>query len=81
MKMLADNVGLDLYKVVYDSTSFQFWGSEQYERGIPLKDKRSYLISIDNSIFSKNDILSYERRAKELNKHEQGDQAIFYLRK
>jgi 2-polyprenyl-3-methyl-5-hydroxy-6-metoxy-1,4-benzoquinol methylase len=81
MKILAGQAGLDLYKVVYDSTSFQFWGSEQYIKGIPLKDKRSYSVCAENSIFSKEEISAFEKRAGELNETKQGDQAIFYLRK
>jgi SAM-dependent methyltransferase len=79
--ILADNAGLDLFKIIYDSTSFQFWGSEQYKKDIPLLDKRSYLVNRQNSIFLKEEIFAFAKRAKELNETKQGDQAIFYLRK
>lgn len=81
MQILADNTGLELYKVVYDSTSFQFYGSEQYVKDIPLRDKRSYWVDPKNSIFSKEDILDFARCAEQLNINKQGDQAIFYLKK
>jgi len=81
MKILADHVGLDLWKVIYDSTSFQFWGSEQYAKDIPLQDRRSYSVNPKTSIFTKDEISTFIKRAKELNETKQGDQAVFYLRK
>jgi 2-polyprenyl-3-methyl-5-hydroxy-6-metoxy-1,4-benzoquinol methylase len=81
MKILADKTKFDMHTVIYDSTSFQFWGSEQYKNDIPLCDKRSYLLNPHNSIFSKRQIATFARRAEELNANNQGDQAIFYLRK
>jgi 2-polyprenyl-3-methyl-5-hydroxy-6-metoxy-1,4-benzoquinol methylase len=81
MNILAEQAGLDLQKIVYDSTSFQFWGSEQYIKDIPLRDNRSYAVNPKASIFSKKEISAFAKRAEELNEIKQGDQAIFYLRK
>ncbi len=81
MKILAQRAGLEVVRVTYDSTAFQFWASEQYARDIPLYDDRSYLVSPVNSIFSKEEITTFERRAEELNSAELGDQAVFYLKK
>lgn len=81
MSILADQAGLNLCKVVYDSTSFQFWGSEQYIKDIPLTDKCSYLHNPKTSIFSKSEISAFAKRANELNENKQGDQAIFYLKR
>ena len=38
--MLAEKAGLNLYKVLYDSTHFQFSGSEKYINDIPLSFPR-----------------------------------------
>lgn len=81
MKVLAEKSGFAITEVVCDSTGFQFYGSEQYRRGIPLRDPRSYSVSAENSIFSKEDIKGFEERAKRLNEEGQGDQACFYLRR
>jgi 2-polyprenyl-3-methyl-5-hydroxy-6-metoxy-1,4-benzoquinol methylase len=81
MEIVAEKVGFKLSQIIYDSTAFQFWGSEQYENNIPLKDERSYAINPQNSIFSEKDILVFAKRADELNANREGDQAIFYLRK
>ncbi|MCK5535007.1 class I SAM-dependent methyltransferase, partial [bacterium] len=50
--ILAQKAGLNLEKSVYNSTDFQFWGSEQYLKGIPLMSNRSYDVNPSNSIFS-----------------------------
>jgi len=81
VKILAEGAGLELRKVVYDSSAFQFWASEQYALDIPLYDGRSYLVSPKTSIFSKGQIAAFEKRAVELNHASLGDQAAFYLRK
>jgi len=81
IKMLAGKTGLEVYNLVYDSTSFQFWGSEEYQRDIPHRDERSYSMNPGQSLFSKKEIAAFAKRAEELNAANQGDQAVFYLRK
>jgi len=81
MKILAGEAGLELSSVIYDSSAFQFWGSEQYAADIPLVDSRSYSVSPTNSLFTRKQIAAFEERAVELNRAELGDQAAFYLRK
>ena len=80
LNMLAEQAGMNISRVVYDSTSFQFWGSEQYLQGISLMDERSYSRNKAASIFSKKDITNFDKRADKMNEDRQGDQAIFYLR-
>jgi len=81
MALLAGRAGFDVTDVVYDSTAFQFLGSEQYRRDIPLRDSRSYKIDPRNSIFTKAEMETFEARARRLNATGRGDQAAFYLRK
>lgn len=81
MAILSSKTGFDVNNIVYDSTSFQFWGSEQYIRNIPLSDKRSYGLNPKNSVFSKKEIAGFAKCAEQLNATNQGDQAIFYLKK
>jgi SAM-dependent methyltransferase len=80
IRVLAKANGLRLNEVIYDSTAFQFWGSEQYRRGIPLSDPRSYQRSARRSLFTRREIDEFSRQASELNKRGEGDQACFYLR-
>jgi hypothetical protein len=74
-------VGLRLDSVAYDSTGFQFWGSEQYIHDIPLESERSYSKDAAHSQFSADQIAAYEAKARDLNTRRLGDQAAFYLRK
>lgn len=80
MEVAAATAGLVVESVVYDSTDFQFWGSEQYRRGIPLHDPRSYARGLEGSPFTEADLAAFRRRAAELNASGRGDQAAFLLR-
>lgn len=77
IKILADKVGFEVVNIIYDSTEFQFWVSEQYLRDIPLKERSN----TKNSIFSAEEIEAFKTEAKKLNQEKQGDQACFYLYK
>ena len=81
MRILAEEAGLKVSEVIYDSTAFQFWASEQYALDIPLYDDRSYAVSPKRSYFTREQIATFEKRASELNTTNLGDQAAFYLRK
>ena len=65
--------GLKIVRVVYDSTEFQFLGSELYLQDIPLRDERS------QSVFSPAVIQRFALEAARLNALEKGDQAAFLL--
>ena len=79
---LATDAGFRIESIHYDSWSFQFWGSEQYRRGIALNDPRGHGTGFNGKgqIFSRRQIKSWERQAAELNRAGKGDQATFYLR-
>ena len=82
MKILAEKAGLKIDgEVAFDSSAFQFWGSEQYKEDISLFDEKSYKVNKSKSIFSKSQIKEFKKRADELNKNKQGDSAAFFLRK
>jgi SAM-dependent methyltransferase len=79
IELLAEKTGFELVKVSYDSTHFQFTGSEKYVKDIPLSDPKP--IGFVNSVKRKTENYKFGRRAKELNRNQLGDQAAFYLRK
>jgi SAM-dependent methyltransferase len=81
MRLLAERAGLEVDRVEFDSTGFQFWGSEQYRRGIPLFDARSYAVAPGRAVFSPAEIAAFEARARELNRSGEADSACFYLRR
>ncbi|HST51958.1 MAG TPA: class I SAM-dependent methyltransferase [Pyrinomonadaceae bacterium] len=80
-KVLAEEEGFSVDEVAYDSTAFQFWGSEQYARDIPLSDSRSYFLNPARSPFTEEQIADFAARAAALNARGEGDQAVFYLRR
>ncbi len=79
LKRLAGSAGFKVKQIIYDSTDFQVWGSEQYKRDIPLLSEKSLHYGRKRSIFSRFDILRYKVKAISLNKKGRGDQAAFYL--
>lgn len=79
MEHLAKENGLRIIHVAYDSSPFQFWGSEQYQQDIPLSDPRSYSKNPAAGVFSKDDLQSFSDEAVRLNEEENGDQAAFVL--
>lgn len=81
MKMLAEQAGFLVRDVVYDSHAFQFWGSEQIIRGIPVMSDRSYRCNPKNSIFSQEQMQLFFEKSEELNRQNDGDSACFYLYK
>jgi len=81
IKIVAEKTGFKLVDILYDSSEYQFWGSEQYLNGIPMRDDRSYYDNPVNSMFTRQQIKKYKKHAAKLNKENKGDAACFYLRK
>jgi hypothetical protein len=79
--LLAEKAGLMVEKVEFDSTAFQFWGSEQYKKDIPLDSDRSYHVCQQTSVFTSKELREFKRRSIALNRDHAGDQVIFYLNK
>ena len=79
MKHLAAYAGFSISAIYHDSEMFQFWGSEQYLRGIPLYDEHSYDINPAKSIFTEEQIAKFKLQTHDLNVKGDGDQACFYL--
>lgn len=78
-KLLANEAGLAIRNIVFDSTDVQFWGSEQYMANIPYRAENSHFVNPERSIFSSMQIKQYKKMAEQLNVSGQGDQAAFYL--
>jgi len=81
MELLSARAGFFIENVTYDSNSFQFWGSEQYIRDIPLISDNSVYINPERSVFTEEVWDSFNSRSKELNQQNMGDQAAFFLKK
>lgn len=81
MELLAKEAKFNMVDVVYDSSSFQFTGSEMYKRGIELVDGKTKEYRDIQALFSREELENYDKQSKQLNREGNGDQAIFYLLK
>jgi hypothetical protein len=79
LAILGAQCGLAITESFWDSTEFQFWGSEQVRRGIAVMSPKSYGVNPAASEFSRRDIDEFRRRARRLNDQNMGDQAGFVL--
>ena len=73
LQLVARRVGLGLRAIEYDSTEFQFIGSELYAHGRSLRELESAAPWRERR--------RYRARAMELNRAGRGDQAAFYFAK
>lgn len=80
MTALAEAADLKIDGVVFDSSDFQFLGSDQYSRDIPMfGDSRSYFNG-NAALFSAEEVQDARTRAIKVNYFRRGDQACFYMR-
>ncbi|MEP6848115.1 MAG: class I SAM-dependent methyltransferase [Acidobacteriota bacterium] len=80
-RRMAREIGFDVENVVYDSTAFQFVGSEQYVRDIPLAESFEDSDTFLQNLFGKEQLTEWGEEAEKLNADHRGDQACFYLKK
>jgi SAM-dependent methyltransferase len=79
MARLATRCGLRVIDMWDDSTSFQFWGSEQVRRGIALNDPTSHMVAERRSLFSRRQLARWTVDAARLNGRHEGDQAAWVV--
>lgn len=80
--ILAEKTGFEIHQTVFDSTAFQFWGSELYVQDIALgAPENNYDITAFINKFSQAEIAAFEQEAIKLNAQSKGDSAAFYLYK
>lgn len=77
LRMLAEECLFDVVKVVYDSTEFQFWGSELYLKGVALANDKG----VRRPLLRRRELKAMRQRALKLNSESRGDQAIFVLQR
>jgi SAM-dependent methyltransferase len=73
MNILVKRTDMRIDEIVFDSTEFQFTGSEKYLRNLQF--------STPDDIFTKKEIRKFKKESKKLNMNNQGDAACFYLKK
>lgn len=79
--LLAKKCGFEVDASIDDSTAFQFWGSEQYRRGVSLMRPGCHDILPATGLFTAEELRSFEQRAVEMNRQGDGDQIVVYLRR
>ena len=78
--MLAESCGFYVDRIIDDSVAFQFWGSEQCQRGLNLVHPGGSSITMMPGQFSRKELRAFERRAAALNRQGDGDTIAVYLR-
>jgi SAM-dependent methyltransferase len=81
MHHLAQRAGFRVTRTLFDSNAFQFWGSRQCSRGIPLASEGSYTktrFSLRPSV-GRTQIVRDAMEARRRNRWSTGDQAGFLL--
>lgn len=80
---LSEKVGFKINNIIYDSTSFQFWGSEEYQNNKSSKEFsfRFLICNLLNPVRIYKKYFYYRKLSSELNAQSSGDQAIFFLQK
>ena len=73
IQKIALSEGFEIEQVFFDSTAFQFWGSELVAAGKPYRD--------GPADFSAKQVARWEKAAQQLNRDSVGDQAGVVLRK
>lgn len=80
IELAAKNNGLKLFKTEFDSTEFEFIGSEQYKSEIAMRDENSYFTNPEASIFNQNEINEFKNKAKKVNVNKEGGRAAFFFK-
>ena len=81
MRILTERSGFKLHDIIFDSSAFQFEGSELYRRDIPLYDTKTHEFHRSKSVLTKQERKFFKNEARRVNENQTGDQAIFYLYK
>ena len=78
---LAEDGGFSVGSVRYESTAFQFWGSEMYRQDIQLIPEGAPGVIHPPDIFTEAQMAEWEREAARLNAEGRGDTATFILKR
>lgn len=79
IEQLGTQAGFKLVHHCWDSTEFEFWGSEQYHRGIPLMADESLMHGSDKSNFTLLEMAKFRELANEANHAGKGGRGCFFF--
>lgn len=74
MDILSAKANMRVRNYRYNSTELQFWGSELYLRGIPMKSSRAQPVA------TKAELNALRKKAAKLDMEKRGDSVTFYLK-
>lgn len=80
-RILAEKSGFVIRETQFASTTSQFWGSENYRRGVKPKASRNAWEQIINLVSRSTSFLPQYFRAGKMNREGLGDTVAFYLQK
>lgn len=81
MEILAKKAGLTITELWHDASSFQFWGSEEYLKGINSTSPNSLWKTKTNSSFTKEELNKFKKDVANLNEEKRGGEACFIMKK
>ncbi|MCX7002587.1 MAG: class I SAM-dependent methyltransferase [bacterium] len=79
INLVAAQAGFHVNAIVQESSAFQFWASEQYQRGISLMAPVSCMTNPLRSAFAWRQIRAYQVQADEMNRTNRGDEIALVL--
>jgi 2-polyprenyl-3-methyl-5-hydroxy-6-metoxy-1,4-benzoquinol methylase len=79
IQILLQSINLKIYKVIFDTDEFEFWGSEQFCNNIPTNSQSSFSVNPAESMFSKKQIDCFKHLAHDYNKRQIAGRASFLI--
>lgn len=80
IELLGEKVGLELVQTSWDSCRFDFYGSEQYRRDIPLTAENSFWKEPSKSDFTYREMANFSALADKVNQDGRGGFGCFIFR-
>jgi SAM-dependent methyltransferase len=80
LALLAEEAGLSIVAADFDSDAFAYWGSELYQRDVPLCDPATSRHRDPLAFFTAQELREFESRARHANETGAGGRGVFSLR-
>lgn len=80
IRLLGVKSGLRLFATICDSLELEFYGSEQYLKGIPLTAENSYWLHQDTRIFTQEEIEGFKEKVRQVNENDECGRACFFFK-
>jgi len=81
ISLLANQTGFEVKKIIHESNSFQFTGSEQYLLNIPIFGDPASYFEGNTNLFTSEQLKDFEKRTEQLNQQNRADSIGIVLTK